>query len=175
MLGLKVQATTTWSHRGQSTSTPWSHRGQYASASQALGLKMCTTTPNSSFSFLLTLRTLTFSLHIYTVNHLEVFFKFESYFYYISLFFWPHESLIYQAISVGLKLWLWQLDPAHYLAFQPHGWGTSQSCVHCHNSMAFQGACQQAAAFCSQTTLSRTACLKESEFALAGQPRKPAF
>ena len=34
---------------------------------------------------------------------------------------------------------------------------------------------KQAAAFCSQTTLSRTACLKESEFALAGQPRKPAL
>ena len=37
--------------------------------------------------------------------------------------------------------------------------------------MAFQGPCQQAAAFCSQTTLSRTACLKESEFDLAGRPR----
>ena len=34
---------------------------------------------------------------------------------------------------------------------------------------------KQAAAFCSQTTLSQTACLQESEFVLAGQPRKPAF
>ena len=51
-----------------STSVPWSHRGQYASASQALGLKVCTTTPNYSLSFLLTLRTLTFSLHIFLTH-----------------------------------------------------------------------------------------------------------
>ncbi|KAM7328854.1 hypothetical protein ACRRTK_012946 [Alexandromys fortis] len=41
--------------------------------------------------------------------------------------------------------------------------------------MAFQGPCQQASfsSLCLQTT--RTACVKESEFAVAGQPRKPAF
>ena len=35
-------------------------------------------------------------------------------------------------------------------------------------------ASKQSVAFCSQTTLSWPACLKESEFAQAGQPRKPA-
>ena len=95
------------------------------------------------FSFLL-VRTLTFSLHIFLTYYkpFRGFLHLWISLYCISLFFWPHDPL-----RRGLKLWLLWLELAHSLAFHPHGWGTSQSCVHCHNSMAFQGPCQQAAAF----------------------------
>ena len=150
MLGLKVCAT-----------TPWTHRDLSAFASQALGLKgLFATTPNYSLS----LRTLSFFLfspkptHIfkYTVNHLEVSFIWI-YLYCISLFFWSHESLICQAIWIGLKLWPWWLDPAHSLAFWDSSLMAEVPAI--RRSVATTlwhfkvTASKQAATMCSQTTL----------------------
>ena len=110
VMGLKVYAT-----------TPWTHRGLPASDFQVLRLKVCATILNYSFFFF---TTLTFyfslpSLHLFLIHckPFSFFFCLWIYLYYISLFFWPHKSLICQTIWRGLKSWLWWLDPAHFLAF----------------------------------------------------------
>ena len=113
---------------------------------------MCSTTPNYFLSSFFTLRTLTFSLHIFLAhsNHLEVFFLFESLFT-VYLSFSDH---------MNLKPWLCWLDPVHFLAFQTHGRGTT-GVFYCHNSMAFQGPCQQASWSILLTDHTQSDCLPE--------------
>ena len=141
---------------------PWSHRAQSTSASQALGLKVCTSTSNYTV-FFFTLRTLTFIQHVF-LKHCKLFRGFLPVWispYCISHFFWLHKSLPSSIWRVKFRtLTAGSFPFLSFLWFQSQGRDTGCYHVYCHNSTVFQDLFRkQATAFCWQTTLSRHACL----------------